>query len=146
RDAVLVYHERWEEELAFDEIKTHLSGRDVLLRSKTPRGVVQELYGLFLAHRIMRQVMLDAAGLDQTGPGRLSLTTSLRGGQTRAPRRRRARGARRGGGGVGGRGAREDPAPATHPVLPGSEKREGKKWKKKTPKTSPPATTLQTLC
>lgn len=25
--APLVYHERWEEELAFDEIKTHLSSR-----------------------------------------------------------------------------------------------------------------------
>lgn len=78
REAVLVYHERWEEELAFDEIKTHLSGREVLLRSKTPRGVVQELYGLFLAHRILRQVMLDAAGIDQIDPDRLSFTNSLR--------------------------------------------------------------------
>jgi hypothetical protein len=50
REAPLVYHERWEEELAFDEIKTHLSSRAVPIRSKTPAGVVQEIYGLMLAH------------------------------------------------------------------------------------------------
>lgn len=81
--AAVLYHERWEEELAFDEIKTHLNGREVLLRSKTPRGVVQELYGLMLAHRLIRQVMSDAA--EATGasgaaldPDRLSFTDSLR--------------------------------------------------------------------
>lgn len=78
-EAPLVYHQRWEEELVFDEIKTHLNGRPVKLRSKTPRGVVQELYGLFLAHRILRQVMSDAA--QQNKPieaTRLSFTDSLR--------------------------------------------------------------------
>jgi hypothetical protein len=50
REAPLVYHERWEQELAFDEIKTHLSGRAVPIRSKAPAGVVQEVYGLVLAH------------------------------------------------------------------------------------------------
>jgi hypothetical protein len=78
RQAAILYHERWEEELVFDEIKTHLNGREVLLRSKTPRGVVQELYGLFLAHRIIRQVMSDAAGTMQLDPDRLSFTNSLR--------------------------------------------------------------------
>jgi hypothetical protein len=78
REAVVLYHERWEEELAFDEIKTHLNGRDVLLRSKTPRGVVQELYGLFLAHRILRRVMVDAAAAEQLDPDRLSFTATLR--------------------------------------------------------------------
>lgn len=77
--APVLYHQRWEEELVFDEIKTHLSDRDVHLRSKTPRGVVQELYGLFLAHRIVRQVMSDAASLDRPiEPVQLSFTDSLR--------------------------------------------------------------------
>jgi hypothetical protein len=40
-EAPLVYHERWEEALALDEIKTPLSGREVPVRSKTPAGVVQ---------------------------------------------------------------------------------------------------------
>lgn len=77
REAVLLYHERWEQELAFDEIKTHLNGRELLLRSKTPRGVVQELYGLFLAHRIVRQVIVDAATRRQLDPDRLSFTKTL---------------------------------------------------------------------
>src|SRR5262245_35900699 len=53
REAPAVYHERWEEELTIDEIKTHLSGRPVPLRSKTPAGVVQEVYGLLLAHYVV---------------------------------------------------------------------------------------------
>lgn len=78
REAILLYHQRWEEELAFDEIKTHLNGRDLLLRSKTPRAVVQELYGLFLAHRVIRQVMTDAAQRRRLDPDRLSFTATLR--------------------------------------------------------------------
>ncbi len=78
REAVLLYHERWEQELAFDEIKTHLNGRELLLRSKTPRGVVQELYGLMLAHRVVRQVMSEAASREGIDVDRLSFTNSLR--------------------------------------------------------------------
>jgi hypothetical protein len=77
-EAPLVYHERWDHELVFAEIKTHLNGRPVHLRSKTPRGVVQELYGLFLAHRILRQIMNDAAQPQQLEPKRLSFLDSLR--------------------------------------------------------------------
>jgi hypothetical protein len=77
-EAPLVYHERWDHELVFDEIKTHLNGRAVLLRSKTPRGVVQELYGLFLAHRIIRQIMSDAAESHKLQPRSLSFTDSYR--------------------------------------------------------------------
>ena len=77
RAAAILYHERWEVELAFDEIKTHLNGR-VVVRSKTPRGVIQERYGLFLAHRIIRRVMLDAANGAGLDPDRLSFTDSLR--------------------------------------------------------------------
>ena len=78
RAAAALYHERWEVELVFDEIKTHLRGRAVTLRSKTPRGVIPERYGLFLAHRIIRRVMLDAANAAELDPDRLSLTNSLR--------------------------------------------------------------------
>lgn len=78
QDAPLVYHERWEEELAFDEIKTHLSGRDVPIRSKTPAGVVQEIYGMVLAHYVVRRVMHDAAAVSCQDPDRLSFTDSLR--------------------------------------------------------------------
>lgn len=77
-EAPLVYHERWEEELALDEIKTHLNGRAVPIRSKTPAGVVQEIYGLILAHYVVRRVMHDAAVVSREDPDRLSFTDSLR--------------------------------------------------------------------
>ena len=77
-EAPLVYHERWEEELAFDEIKTHLGARAVPIRSKTPAGVIQEIYGLVLAHYVVRRVMHDAAVVVRQDPDRLSFIDSLR--------------------------------------------------------------------
>jgi hypothetical protein len=72
--APLVYHERWEEELVIDELKTHLSGRPLLVRSKTPAGVVQEIYGLLMAHYVIRAVMHEAAVAQEVDPDRLSFT------------------------------------------------------------------------
>jgi hypothetical protein len=77
-EAPLIYHERWEQELAFDEIKTHLSGRAVPIRSRTPAGVVQEVYGLMLAHYVVRRVMHDATVVAGRDPDRLSFLDSLR--------------------------------------------------------------------
>ena len=64
--------------MALDEIKTHLSGREVPVRSKTPAGVVQEVYGLVLAHYSIRQVIHEAAVTGSIDPDRLSFTNSLR--------------------------------------------------------------------
>ena len=47
-----LYHERWEIELVIDEVKTHEPGQRKVLRSKTPEGVRQELYGIYLAHKV----------------------------------------------------------------------------------------------
>ena len=47
-----LYHERWEEELTIDELKTHQCERP-MLRSQTPAGVVQEIYGLLIAHYLI---------------------------------------------------------------------------------------------
>jgi len=71
------YHERWEEEMTIDEMDTHQRLVNHPLRSQKPVGVVQELYGLLIAHYAVRQVMHDAAlqaGLD---PDRLSFTDAL---------------------------------------------------------------------
>ena len=57
---IVLYHERWEEEMIIDELKTHQRERPVL-RSQTPGGVVQELYGLMLGHFIIRVLMQEAA-------------------------------------------------------------------------------------
>lgn len=72
------YHERWEIELAFDEIETHQRGPAVILRSKTPEMVEQELWGLLLTHYGIRQIMAEAADQAELDPDRLSFMRSLR--------------------------------------------------------------------
>ena len=74
---VELYHVRWEEELAIDELKTHAIERPVL-RSQTPAGVVQELYGLLLGHYVVRTLMHEAAARVPTSPLRLSFTGTLK--------------------------------------------------------------------
>jgi hypothetical protein len=72
-----LYHERWEEELAIDELKTHQRQRPVL-RSQTPAGVVQEIYGLLLAHFVVRKLMCEAAATQNLPPRQLSFTSTLK--------------------------------------------------------------------
>ena len=74
---ICLYHERWEEELAFDEIKTHQRERPVL-RSQTPAGVIQEILGLFLGHYAIRVLMQNAAETVQIDPQRISFTATLK--------------------------------------------------------------------
>ncbi len=76
---VEAYHARWEEELAFDEVETHQRPPRPL-RSQTPVGVIQEIYGLLLAHYVVRAVMAQAAatGPRPLPPTRLSFLTTLR--------------------------------------------------------------------
>lgn len=72
------YHERWEIETALDEVKVHQWAHPRPLRSKHPREVVQEVYGLLLAHLALRTVMYQAALRDGIDPDRLSFTGALR--------------------------------------------------------------------
>jgi hypothetical protein len=74
---IVGYHERWEEELTIDELKTHQRERPVL-RSQTPGGVVQELYGLLLGHYVIRVLMQEAAATKGIDPRRLSFTGTLK--------------------------------------------------------------------
>jgi Insertion element 4 transposase N-terminal/Transposase DDE domain len=67
-----LYHERWEIETAMDELKTHLRGSQIVLRSKTPDLVRQEFYGLMMTHFAVRGLMHEAALLAQEDPDRLS--------------------------------------------------------------------------
>jgi Transposase DDE domain. len=73
-----LYHERWEIENVFDEIKTHMRSASTVLRSKTPDLVEQELWGLLLAHFAVRQLMEQAAWQHGLDPDRLSFTNALR--------------------------------------------------------------------
>jgi DDE family transposase len=72
------YHERWEIETALDEVKVHQWAHPRPLRSKHPREVVQEVYGLLLAHLAIRTVMHQAALREGIDPDRLSFTGALR--------------------------------------------------------------------
>ncbi len=76
-----LYHERWEVESVFDEIKAHLGGGpgySTMLRSKTPDLVKQEFWGMLLAHLGVRQLMQEAARAQQLDPDRLSYTHTVR--------------------------------------------------------------------
>jgi hypothetical protein len=76
-ELVCAYHERWEIELAIDEMKIHqrLSGKP--LRSKTPEFIYQELYGLVMAHYAIRAWMHEVAVQGDLDPDRLSFTHAL---------------------------------------------------------------------
>jgi len=72
-----LYHERWEIELVIDEIKTHERVQRKVLRSKTPEGVRQELYGIYLAHYAVRVLLAEAAVEAELDPDRLSFSEGL---------------------------------------------------------------------
>jgi hypothetical protein len=73
-----LYHERWEIETALDELKTHLRGARIVLRSKTPDLVRQEFYGLLMAHFAIRDLMHQAALKADEDPDRLSFIHAVR--------------------------------------------------------------------
>jgi hypothetical protein len=72
-----LYHERWEVEITIDEIDTHQRPAFQPFRSLKPVGVLQEFYGLLIAHYAIRKVMLEAAQQAQLDPDRLSFTNAL---------------------------------------------------------------------
>ena len=88
-ELVILYHERWEEELVFDEQKTHLDPRraekPAHFRSQTPLGVEQEVYALSLGHFTVRALMLESAKTVDVDVDRLSFTGCLRILQARLP-------------------------------------------------------------
>jgi len=76
-ELIALYHERWEVELVIDEIKTHERAQRKVLRSKTPEGVYQELYGIYLAHYAVRVQLAQAAVEAELAPDRLRFTEGL---------------------------------------------------------------------
>jgi hypothetical protein len=86
RELAALYHERWEMETALDELKTHLRGAQIVLRSKTPELVRQEFFGLLMAHFAIRGLMHEAALKVDEDPDRLSFLHSVRVVQRRLAR------------------------------------------------------------
>jgi len=86
KELAALYHERWEIETALDELKTHLRGAQIVLRSKTPELVRQEFYGLLMAHFALRGLMHEAALEADEDPDRLSFLHAVRVVQRRMAR------------------------------------------------------------
>lgn len=77
KELIVLYHERWEIELALDEIKTHQRAQLKVLRSRTPQGVYQELYALLALHFAIRALMYQSALQADLDPDRLSFTEAM---------------------------------------------------------------------
>ncbi|MFI1868899.1 IS4 family transposase [Streptomyces jumonjinensis] len=73
-----LYAQRWEIETTLDEIKTHQGGPGLVLRSRHPAGVEQEIHGILLVHHALRDLMHHAARDEGCDPDRLSFTRTLR--------------------------------------------------------------------
>ncbi len=80
-----LYHRRWTIEESFDEFKTHLADRKVILRSKRPELVKQEFYALLLTHAAIRKLMTEAADRTQQSAVDLSFIHAVRVLQRRMP-------------------------------------------------------------
>lgn len=77
-EIVALYHERWELELGYDELKTELLDREEAIRSKTREGVEQELWGVLLAYNLVRVEMERVAESAKVEPTRIGFVESLR--------------------------------------------------------------------
>jgi len=77
-EVAALYHERWELELGYDEIKTEMLDREETLRSKSPTAVTQELWGVLIAYNLVRLEMERIA--DEAGviPTRISFVAGFR--------------------------------------------------------------------
>jgi hypothetical protein len=78
QELAALYHERWEIESALDELKTHLNAKALVLRSKTPKLVLQELWGMLMTHYVIRKAMYEAASHADLDPDELSFIHSVR--------------------------------------------------------------------
>jgi hypothetical protein len=76
-EIVALYHERWEMELGFDEVKTEMLEREECIRSHSPDGVYQEAWGLLIAYNLVRMEMIRIAQAASRPPIRISFVRSL---------------------------------------------------------------------
>ena len=79
-ELIELYHQRWEIEISFDELKTHLFDRprsESFFRSQRAEGVLQELYGLLIIYSVIRCLMQESAAKYDLDPRRLSFTACV---------------------------------------------------------------------
>ncbi|MFB7443039.1 transposase [Streptomyces mirabilis] len=78
RQMAALYRERCEIESVFAEIKTHQRGARVVLSSKTPDGIHQQIWAHLLVHHALRELMLRTAATRGLDPDGVSFTETLR--------------------------------------------------------------------
>jgi IS4 transposase len=78
RQLAALYQERWEAEAVFAELKTHQRGAHVVLTSKTPDGVLQQIWAHLLVHHALRELMVRTAATRGLDADRVSFTETLR--------------------------------------------------------------------
>jgi len=81
-EIIALYHRRWDAEMAFDEVKTvqvapAQGTLQTQLRSKTPRGVIQETYALLASYTLVRETIARAAEAKGIAPEEISFTDAL---------------------------------------------------------------------
>ncbi len=76
-ELIALYHERWELEIAFDEVKTHMLDRQETIRSRTVEGVRQELWGIAIAYNLVRLEMERIAKEIGVPPTRISFVAAV---------------------------------------------------------------------
>jgi len=77
KELIAMYHERWETEIGYDEVKTHLLDREEAIRSRSPEGVRQELWGIAIAYNLIRLEMERAAKEAKVPPTRISFMAAM---------------------------------------------------------------------
>lgn len=77
KELIALYHERWELELGYDEMKTHMLDRQEAIRSRTPDGVRQELWGIAIAYNLIRLEMERVAKHAKVAPTRISFVAAM---------------------------------------------------------------------
>jgi hypothetical protein len=77
REIIALYHERWELEQGYDEIKTEILDREECIRSRIPERVRQEVWGILLAFNLIRLEMERIAEEAEVEPTRISFVMAL---------------------------------------------------------------------
>lgn len=77
-EIAIAYQRRWEHESAIDEIKTHLRGPGVVLRSRLPELAYQEIWALLIVHHAVNTLIAKASAAADPHPERISYTRVLR--------------------------------------------------------------------
>ena len=77
RELAGLYQARWEIETALGSLKAQLKGPGIVLRSKTPDGVVQEIWALLCAYHAVRELISAAAALARQDPLRICFVNAL---------------------------------------------------------------------